>query len=105
MALTHLQTLTQNTHNKTENNDICKYHTCLKHFCRTTSLSWAARCGGGGDEQVDMAYTWLISPTTRHSRARSTVPNTMAAFCYSLVGTLVARCYKGVVTNYYYYCY
>ena len=72
-------------------------------FCRTKSLSWAAGCGGEGDEQVDMAYTGLTAFTTRHSRTRSTAPSTIADFFYSLVGTLVARCYKGVVTNYFYY--
>ena len=41
--------------------------------------------------------------TSRHSRARSTAPSTIAVFSYSLVGTLVAHCYKGVVTSYYYY--
>ena len=71
-------------------------------FYRTTSLACAAGCGGGGDEQVNMAYTGLTSFTTRH---RSTTPSTIVAFCYSLVGTLVAHCYKGVVTNYSYsYC-
>ena len=74
-------------------------------FCQTTSLSWAAGCGGGGDEQENTAYTGLIALTARRSRARSTAPSTIVAFCYSLVGTLVARCYKGVVTNYYYYYY
>jgi hypothetical protein len=74
-------------------------------LCRTTPVSWAAGFGGEGDEQVDMVYTRLIAFTTRHSRARSTTPSTIAAFCHSLVGTLVAHRYKGVVTNYFYYYY
>ena len=71
-------------------------------FCQTTLLSWAAGCGGGGDEQVDMAYTWLTAFTTRHSRTHNTTPSTIDVFCYSLVRTLVANCYKGVVANYHY---
>ena len=82
MALTHLQALPEDTHNKTEDKDTKQIPHRPKIGCRTTSLSWVVGCGGEGDEQVDMAYIGLNTLTARRRRARGTSPSNIAAFCY-----------------------
>jgi hypothetical protein len=102
MALIHLQNLEKNPHHKNKD----QAYTALKHLAGTHSTEnihlWAAGSGEGGQEQEDMAYRGLVALAYR-CRARNTTPITMAAFFDSLVGAMVALCYKGVVTNYYYY--
>ena len=54
---------------------------------------------------MDMAYTGLIASIAVIAGPEAQPLVLWLLLCSSLVGPLVARCYKGVVTNYYYYYY
>ena len=104
MAFTHLQELSQDTHDKIKDTNICYHNIAMKTYGLTTTPSSAAgnvgggrRASGYGLQRVGRSELTKAGPVAQH-------------LVLWLLFLLISRnfgcpCYSGVVTTYYYYYY